>query len=95
MRLVWQWVQVERSLPPNWTEIRVSVTVPTAQQDRAAALLGGANPLRRGDHLRLFVSRSGGYGPEAFRRALAVHPKLEKIPDIVKRLTEKVEGREI
>jgi tetratricopeptide (TPR) repeat protein len=32
---------------------------------------------------------------EAFRRALAVHPKLEKIPDIVKRLTEKVEGREI
>jgi predicted Zn-dependent protease len=32
---------------------------------------------------------------EAYRRALAVHPKLEKIPDIVKRLTEKVEGRDI
>jgi tetratricopeptide (TPR) repeat protein len=32
---------------------------------------------------------------EAFRRALAVHPKLEKIPDMVKRLTEKVEGRDI
>lgn len=32
---------------------------------------------------------------EAYRRALAVHPKLEKIPDVVKRLTEKVEGREI
>jgi tetratricopeptide (TPR) repeat protein len=32
---------------------------------------------------------------EAFRRALAVHPKLEKIPDMVKKLTEKVEGREI
>ena len=32
---------------------------------------------------------------EAFRRALALHPKLEKIPDLVKKLTEKVEGREI
>jgi tetratricopeptide (TPR) repeat protein len=32
---------------------------------------------------------------EAFRRALAVHPHLEKIPDMVKRLTEKVEGRDI
>jgi len=32
---------------------------------------------------------------EAFRRALAVHPKLEKIPEMVKRLTEKVEGRDI
>jgi tetratricopeptide (TPR) repeat protein len=32
---------------------------------------------------------------EAFRRALAVHPKLEKIPDMVKKLSEKVEGREI
>jgi tetratricopeptide (TPR) repeat protein len=32
---------------------------------------------------------------DAFRRALAVHPKLEKIPDMVKKLTEKVEGRDI
>jgi tetratricopeptide (TPR) repeat protein len=32
---------------------------------------------------------------DAFRRALAVHPHLEKIPDLVKRLTESVEGREI
>ena len=32
---------------------------------------------------------------EAYRRALAVHPKLEKVPDLVKKLTEKVEGREI
>ena len=70
MRLVWQWVQLERELPPNWTEIRVSVTPAPAQFDRAAALLAGANPLRRGDHLRLFVSRQGGFGPEAFRRAL-------------------------
>jgi Flp pilus assembly protein TadD len=32
---------------------------------------------------------------EAFRRALAVHPHLEHIPDLVKQLTEKVEGRNI
>ena len=32
---------------------------------------------------------------EAFRRALAVHPRLEHIPDLVKQLNEKVEGRDI
>jgi len=70
VRLVWQWVQLERGLPATWTELRIVLTVPSAQRDRAAALLGGANPLRRGDQLRLFVSRSGGFGPEALRRAL-------------------------
>jgi tetratricopeptide (TPR) repeat protein len=32
---------------------------------------------------------------EAFRRALAVHPHLPRIPDMVKKLEEKVEGRDI
>jgi tetratricopeptide (TPR) repeat protein len=32
---------------------------------------------------------------EIYRRALAVDPRLQKIPDIVKTLTEKVEGRDI
>ena len=32
---------------------------------------------------------------EAFRRALAVNPFLPKVPDYVKTLTEKVEGRDI
>jgi tetratricopeptide (TPR) repeat protein len=32
---------------------------------------------------------------EAFRKALAVHPHLEKVPELVKTLTEKVEGRDI
>lgn len=70
MRLVWQWIQLERALPPNWTEIRVLLTVQPAQRDRAAALLGGANPLRSGDELRLFLSRGGTFGPETLRRSL-------------------------
>ena len=32
---------------------------------------------------------------DAFRRALAIHPHLERIPDLVKKLTEKVDGRDI
>ena len=32
---------------------------------------------------------------EAFRKALAVNPHLEKVPELVKTLTEKVEGRDI
>jgi tetratricopeptide (TPR) repeat protein len=32
---------------------------------------------------------------DAFRKALAIHPHLQKIPDLVKSLTEKVEGRDI
>ncbi|MBR0873969.1 tetratricopeptide repeat protein [Bradyrhizobium tropiciagri] len=32
---------------------------------------------------------------DAFRKALAVDPYLEKVPEIVKSLTEKVEGRDI
>jgi tetratricopeptide (TPR) repeat protein len=32
---------------------------------------------------------------EVYRRALAVYPRLQRIPDIVKTLQEKVEGRDI
>ena len=32
---------------------------------------------------------------EAFRQALSVNPRLERIPNLVKSLTEKVEGRDI
>ena len=80
MRLVWQWIQLERELPPSWSDARVVVKVREQDADRAASLLGGANPLRRGDTLRLFVSRKGGFGPEALRRTLLddhgilVHP---------------------
>ena len=32
---------------------------------------------------------------EAFRKALAINPHLEKVPELVKTLSEKVEGRDI
>jgi len=32
---------------------------------------------------------------DAFRKALAINPHLEKVPDLIKSLTEKVEGRDI
>ena len=32
---------------------------------------------------------------EVLRRALSIHPHLEKIPDLVKKLSEKVDGRDI
>jgi len=70
MRLVWQWVELERQLPPTWSDARLVLTVREKDAARAAALLGGSNPLRRGSSIRLFVSRGGASGPEALRRAL-------------------------
>jgi tetratricopeptide (TPR) repeat protein len=32
---------------------------------------------------------------EVFRRALAIHPHLERIPDLVKRLSTKIDGRDL
>ena len=32
---------------------------------------------------------------EVFRRALEIDPHMQKIPELVKSLTEKVEGRDI
>jgi Flp pilus assembly protein TadD len=32
---------------------------------------------------------------EVYRRALALYPRMERIPDLIKTLQEKVEGRDI
>src|SRR5262245_11033070 len=70
MRLVWQWVELERQLPETWTEARLGLEVREQDAERAAALLTGANPLRRENTIRLFVTRRGPFGPEALRRTL-------------------------
>ena len=58
MRLVWQWVTLERELPPDWSDVQLVLKVREQDADQAAALLGGANPLRGKDSIRLFVSRT-------------------------------------
>ena len=70
MRLVWQWIAIERELPANWSDGRLVLSVRKQDADRAAALLGGVNPLRQGDAVHLFVTRRGASGPDALRRAL-------------------------
>ena len=72
LRLVDRFNGIERELPDDWAEARFSLTVADdARCDRAAALLGPANPGRRGKTIRVAVARGGGgIGPEAIRRLL-------------------------
>jgi hypothetical protein len=64
--------RLERSLPDDWAEARLAITMADEGRcDRAAALLGPANPGRRGKTFRVGVDRHGrGLGPEAMRRLL-------------------------
>ena len=72
LRLVEQFNGIERELPDGWAAARLELTVDDdARCDRAAALLGPANPGRLGKKIRLGVSRrAAGVGPEAVRRLL-------------------------
>ena len=72
LRLVGQFSEIERALPRDWGEARLVLDVADdARCDRAAALLGPANPGRRGKQIRFAVARRGaGIGFEAARRLL-------------------------
>lgn len=67
-----QWREIERRLPENWADARLVITIPDdGDCDRAAALMGPANPGRSGKMIRFFTARRGaGIGPEAVRRLL-------------------------
>jgi L-aminopeptidase/D-esterase-like protein len=56
-----------------------------------------ADPLRALSGLGMIMQELGDdkHALDAFRRAIAVHPHLERIPELVKKLTETVEGRAI
>lgn len=61
MALVDQWRAIEESLPEGWGEARLRLTVhDEAEAARAAALLGSANPSRRGKVIWVYISRVGG-----------------------------------
>jgi hypothetical protein len=72
LALVDDFNRIEHSLPDEWGEARLLLTISDdARCDRAAELLGPINPLRRGKRIRLSVARRGtGLGPEAVRRLL-------------------------
>jgi hypothetical protein len=72
VKLVEQWRRIQDSLPADWRDARLALTVPDdARCDRAAALLGPAQPGRFGKTIRFFTGRRGaGVGPEAITRLL-------------------------
>jgi hypothetical protein len=86
--LVAQFRRIEASLPEDWTEARLAlITREEGECARAAALLGPANPVRRGRRVRVYTSRHGsGMRPDALRRLLArldaegIEAKLELEP---------------
>ena len=72
VRLVEQFNAIERELPESWGTARLRLTVADdGRCERAAALLGPANPGRRGKVIRVAVSRSGeATAVEGMRRLL-------------------------
>jgi hypothetical protein len=70
--LVEQFNAVERELPERWGAAQLRLTVADdGRCDRAAGLLGPANPGRRGKEIRFSVARTGGgVGPDGIRRLL-------------------------
>jgi hypothetical protein len=70
--LVEQFNEVERELPERWGTARMRLTVADdGRCDRAAALLGPANPGRRGKQIRFSAGHRGdGIGADGIRRLL-------------------------
>ena len=73
MTLVDQWRVTEESLPEGWGSARLRLIVSDrSKAERAAALLGPANPGRYGSFVSFEVARrGGGPSPNLVRRLLA------------------------
>ncbi len=67
-----QWREIERSLPEGWSDARLALTVADEREaERAAALLGPANPGRSSNRIRFYTTQRGaGTAPEAIARLL-------------------------
>jgi len=72
VKLADRFSELERSLPDNWGEVHLVLTVADdARCDRAAALLGPTNPGRVGKKIRFAAARRGrALAPDAIRRLL-------------------------
>jgi tetratricopeptide (TPR) repeat protein len=92
-------------LRPDWTEAwNRRATLYYLQNDYARSLADIQQVLAREPRhfgalagLGMIMQDLGDdkHALEAFRKALAINPHLEKVPDLVKMLSEKVEGRDI
>ena len=84
MGLVEDWRRIERDLPGDWADARLALEISDRSRlDRAAALLGPANPGRGPGELRFSARRTGGRqpGPGAGVGPDAVKRHLERIQD--------------
>jgi hypothetical protein len=73
VRLAEQWARIERDLPEAWADARLVLRLEDARRaERAAALLAPAQPGRRGEEVRLTISRgpAGGVSPGTLARLL-------------------------
>jgi hypothetical protein len=85
--LVARFNEIERELPTDWADATLLLTVADdARCDRAAALLGPANPGRLGKKVRFATTRrGGGIAPDGMRRLLrrldqeGIHGDLELV----------------
>jgi hypothetical protein len=72
MSLTGEWTAAQAGLPDGWGSARLELTVSEGDYDRAAALLGPAQPYLAGGTLHFGVARDGsGPGTEAVARLLA------------------------
>jgi hypothetical protein len=78
--LLEQWREIEAQLPERWATARLSLTIEDeADCDRAAALLGPANPGRRGKQIRFGVGRGGSTPSPHLVERLLVRLDAERI----------------
>jgi hypothetical protein len=71
MRAVDQWLLIERGLPDDWEEARLTFAVEDqGTVASAAAVLGPLGPGRSGGELRFQVRHSGSGGPESLKNLL-------------------------
>src|SRR5207344_2049078 len=73
MSLVGQWQAIQRDLPEGWDEARVRLQLAEdGDSERAAALLGPANPGQRGSVISFSVARRHWPSPELLTRMLGL-----------------------
>jgi len=77
MKLVDQWHTMEATLPADWEDVRLTLTVEhPSDLPRAAQVLGSINVGRVGDTLAFYVRRSAG--PEGKQTVLRLFERLDR-----------------